>query len=1345
MRRPFYILALLAILPVPSAHAGGYDDCTILEQSSAGITFSYRPGSIRWMESPEGDYPVVSHAAIDRSPGLPPVPGRVVYVALPPGSRTFEAQVISTGEPIRSPNPALASARHPSWTAASVGYPNSRLSVDPIFTMHGVRVARLVLHPLKIESAGGDVILATEMTVQVRYDHAATEGDVGFSPDARDPFIPVLSEVLINPKQGLAWQESDNPERTAAAQSPTDANPFANADRWFAIRTRGDGIVAFTPSDFFSVGVDPATLDPRQFRLFSGPGRQLSDRVTDPPPDFHAVAIRVAGEADGHLDAGDEMDFWADGLNRWEIDSTGRLADVVHRYDRDNVYWLAVDGAFPDPPKRIQTRSAPPQVGALEVFAAADRVRREDERVLRVGTLGYTENYYTRYAGNSPLPQKLDFATINPEPGDPARVEIASWAGFAGRDTARLVINDAPVRPEQVLPSVAEDRTTLTRFRLAPYDPAAGYVLSFTNVGATNYYLDYYSIEYTRRLDLSGGPQKFPAPDSGGALTFVIANATDAEVWDITDPATPVIQTDVARQGSVLRFGAQVAAGARPIYFAARATQKHHPQSVRVVTPVDLHTPGSAADYVAIGPEAFEPATRDFLDYRAGTDGLRTRYVSLEDVYASFSLGISDPVAIRRFLAYAFRHWPRPAPVYALLVGDGTNDFLDVTGAHSVNYVPPYIVPDDNAVTDESYVYFSDRAVLDADARGSDDPFPDMLIGRWPVKTQADVADITAKIKRYESADDLGDWRSRLMLVADDEYGERPNSVRENFHIRDAEAIARNSIPARIDINKIYLTEYPFDNPGCTDPNATVCTKSAARDAIVSGLNAGAVAFDYLGHGNKDQLAHEKVFDRTTDLGRLTNDRTPTALLTFSCSIGFFDDPNGEGLSEELLRMPQGGVVAAVSATRVAAALANAELNEEVFDLLFKRGMTRIAAALYTGKLVRQYFPSLCGSIAPCTDLPCPCENDRGYILFGDPAMRLGIPTQQVRFTSVAPDSLSALSLTHVEGDIVDTSGSVRTDFDGSLSVIVRDAPRHRIHPLEDVPAIEYDLPGGTLYRGQVAVAHGRFAFGFIVPKDIAYGQRGARIQGHATSPSQMAGGAIDSLLLAGTSATVLDTTGPDVHLETAAGEPVVDGFRLAANVGLVAIVHDTSGVNLTGAPGHRLLVSLAGQDHPLVDLTDNFVYDAGAADQGRARFGLEGVGHGPLRLLIKAWDNANNSSVLAVDLEITDPQEAGQFQLTEFLNYPNPFRDQTHFYFRATRAVTEATIRIFTLAGHLIWEANGVKDGDLAWDGRDAVGDAVANGVYLAQIEAKGEILSPEGDKADHTAYKEIKLVVSR
>jgi len=78
--------------------------------------------------------------------------------------------------------------------------------------------------------------------------------------------------------------------------------------------------------------------------------------------------------------------------------------------------------------------------------------------------------------------------------------------------------------------------------------------------------------------------------------------------------------------------------------------------------------------------------------------------------------------------------------------------------------------------------------------------------------------------------------------------------------------------------------------------------------------------------------------------------------------------------------------------------------------------------------------------------------------------------------------------------------------------------------------------------------------------------------------------------------------------------------------------------------------------------------------------------------------------------------------------NYPNPFAEQTFFTYelRGSAPPDEVKIKIFTIAGRQIKEivvpSSEMKIGlnSVFWDGKDADGDEVANGVYLYKLITK-------------------------
>ncbi len=81
---------------------------------------------------------------------------------------------------------------------------------------------------------------------------------------------------------------------------------------------------------------------------------------------------------------------------------------------------------------------------------------------------------------------------------------------------------------------------------------------------------------------------------------------------------------------------------------------------------------------------------------------------------------------------------------------------------------------------------------------------------------------------------------------------------------------------------------------------------------------------------------------------------------------------------------------------------------------------------------------------------------------------------------------------------------------------------------------------------------------------------------------------------------------------------------------------------------------------------------------------------------------------------------------LKDVYNYPNPMKTETVFSFTLTgnQLPQECRIKIYTSAGRVIKEVivpAGIGFNQIQWDGRDADGDYIANGVYFYRVVFKG------------------------
>ena len=169
----------------------------------------------------------------------------------------------------------------------------------------------------------------------------------------------------------------------------------------------------------------------------------------------------------------------------------------------------------------------------------------------------------------------------------------------------------------------------------------------------------------------------------------------------------------------------------------------------------------------------------------------------------------------------------------------------------------------------------------------------------------------------------------------------------------------------------------------------------------------------------------------------------------------------------------------------------------------------------------------------------------------------------------------------------------------------------------------------------------------------------------------------------------------------------------------LIVDVEDSSGLNLTGALGHG--INLSVDNNPAVDLTPYFLYHLESHRSGSLEKQIGPLSTGNHILEIQAWDSFNNLAVTEMEIEVA--REAGGLRVDRVLNWPNPFRDKTtKLTFMVTKVPIDYEIKIFTVGGRQIWDYHGRAINnyvcDAIWNGRDHAGRLVGNGVYLYTVK---------------------------
>ncbi len=1265
-----------------------YDEIEILQSDQEGVVFRY------WVPEPvirktEIDGIDLDQIDLDECvpsdlPGEPRLPVRIVVIGVPLQSE-IEVEILQeesreqTGVNLSSPLRIEESDESPLGYKVSYQeldktlmrdrfFPERMVSWEPPIFLRNQRIVRLKIHPIQYNPRRKAIRYHPQLTISVRFSGGKRETEPQRAE--KDLFERIYRSVLLNYEESKIWRRTEQERRFL---KPGLSYPFGYAENWYKMVVRDNGIYEVDRSMLIQAGAPAGEIDPRTFRIFTGGGKTLPFDNSGSFLELQELSILVSGEEDGSFDSDDFILFYGWSVNDWDYDLSGEGASFyTNPFTRDHIFWLTFgnEASFPQPPKRMEVKSgALVEQHPFSPYKFKARVHMEEDQQCP----DYSDWYWLR---TDSVRMKLSLPGVVPNDTNLLKIKTESV------EQADIRVNQEP----------AEIIDSLSSFTLRVASTSAfhgGIVDTLDFFFSDTVFLDYYEVEYWRKFECHDRQLFFQSPPAQGVVQYEISNLYSSQAWvfDVTDEFEVKVFDPIEIDGEYVRLQDTVEASLRTRYYLVDQSRFKKPASLLLDEVSDLRNVDNRADFLIIAHSDFYHQVQSLKDWRSSFNQMEVKTIRVQDIYDEFSGGLLDPVAIRDFLKYAYQEWQSPVPAFVLLVGDGTYDYKNNLGTGEQTFIPPFTV-DPSSVSDDQYVWFGDTLI--------------MVIGRLPVRSAGEAETVVEKITGYEREPEFGIWRNLITLVADDEW-DKVGVLDDlwRYHTRDSEKLVKYHVPSSFDVSKIYLMEYPFDYKG---------EKPQAEEAIVNSFNSGSLIVNYIGHSNPDLWAHEKVFRTAQDIPKLANGkRLPLAYMA-SCSQGLFFSPFTQGMAEELLRAEGKGAVATISAVLKVTPDDNAALNFKVYDfLLFDSLSMSIGEALYSAKLVRGLD-----------------SNDRRYALFGDPVLRLGIPSLEVKLTQVSPETLSALSLVNIQGEVWERKGDLKADFDGTAQVLCFDSERKNAHEIKtgdtESDYQNYDLPGLVIFRGEALVEGGRFSASFVVPKDISYGGNTARVSVYVFGQNQDGAGAKDSLVVLGSDTTVVDTLGPEMAVRFEENPDFVEGDVIPPSATLQVTLSDEHGINITGELGHGITLVIDQDYQHQLDLTGDFQYDLGSFQKGSLSCQLPNLSSGEHVLNIKAWDSANNSSLLSVRAEVRAQTE---FELSDVMNYPNPFSEETSFYYRLSSPADRVKIEIFTLSGRLIKVIpnSSRKAGtnfSTAWDGRDQDGDRVANGVYIYKVVAE-------------------------
>ena len=1129
----------------------------------------------------------------------------------------------------------------------------------------GLNTATLKITPMK--KAG---VYFQNITIKINFDKNKSE-----YLNASQSQTEFLKDRIINWNMAKSWMQ-------------TEIKSFGRllntlSGRWLQFFLEDDGMFSIPYSSILPLISDISDLNPKSFSIFMSKdlGRSKTQNFNVPiSENIIEIAIVVTGENDLSFDTNDEIIFYGHGPSGFDT-GNNTIAWNQNLYFNSNSCWLFIPDDKTITGKRITTLEKP-QSGILIDYGLSYNHIEQDLFNLEGSGIEWVANSIS-FASSQPVVMDIK----NPKNG----ADITIKSKFKGHSLSEnstanhsLNLTIGSSSGYQIGPTLnwfgsSSRELFVTSSNLNINDGInIFYINNLSEDNNSIPHLDYFELYYSRKLDFES-EYEFYSPVINQNVRFSFLGEKSEETWlwyldDIVNPKAVEVEPN-----GYFNFSPNENRENKFIIFDKSKLNTIDNLSMRTeVNFKTLRNNDLQANYVIIGPEIFRNESQDLLELRAPSI-----FASIEQIYLEFSGGNSDPMGIRNFIQWTQENWRSPQPTCVLLLGDSGYDYRNITGQSSIIIPTIQVQSSRNYATDD----------LLATIYGN---IPEIALGRYPARNESEVANFVEKVISIETNPELGPWRQEVTLVADDAARPEPNHGSINTgksHTLNSEQLYE-IIPKSIITNKLYLIEYPETS----DESVYGVIKPDATQAFFNYLNSGTAIISYIGHGSPYQLAQEKLlsYDRG-DLNKINTGKKLPLWIVGTCSFGYFDDPLTESFAEELIRSKMNAASMIIATSRPITVVGNERYTHDLFESIFKNNVVSndkvgiILQSIKDGSNEAQYFH-----------------------LFGDPAMKLPMPKDTLTSLSINPDTLKTLEV----GSFLGTQDFINGSGDGFL--ILKDASKSVTREYEissQTHSLSFTIPGPTLFRGQFTFSGQTLQSNFRIPQNISYSDQNASLIVYIYDNTNEGISSYNNIYLAGGQSSQ-DNLGPAIFFENFSGQRFENGDHFPKNQILIIRLNDPLGINLTNEIGHEITIN--NLDNLSLDIvTDNFYYDKNSITTGTLEYP---VNDNFINLKVKAWDNANNPSDKSIKLYRSDNEK---LKIYNVYNFPNPFQKETEFIFEVNQNF-DYSLDIYSIGGRRIWTSKGYSlnagINTIKWNGKNAFGEEISNGVYIYRIKIFGE-----------------------
>ena len=1197
-------------------------------------------------------------------------------------------------------------------------------------TIETIEISKKDLKQLPVSSIPNTPSL--KITNAVYRNHS--KGQVEISPIFYENGI--LKKII---RFSVSYRINALSSRASSTTSVVSSN--LKSGNWYRFAIDTTGVHKLNKNFLNSLGVNTSALNPKNIKIYGHGGKSLpllnSDTVSN---DLIENTIQVVGEEDGVFNDDDYILMYAIGPKKYNSDNNSH----INPYSDKSYYYVNIslgNGA------RMSTATQPS--GSADViynsFHNYKFVESDTYNIAKMGRRWFGHRFYVENV------RAFSFDFPNLITSSPVALRVFTAAASESETSMQLSMNGASV---DNLTFIAIDKDNLARS-----DSFSGTVtsgsetinveLSYNNNGnpSARAYLDYISIEAECALTSLGTQFEFKHNDTStqsGNGQFEISNAASiSQVWDISSPYQIQFynNTDADSEFSFkTNLGTlKTYQAVGPDFYVPRRTNATNVPNQDIKGTVFLDAQGEFTDidYLIITPSYLRAQAERLAQINRTQNNLNVKVYTLESIYQEFSSGMQDIGGIRNFVKYVYDNASTPSKKlkYLCLFGDASFDYKDRT-SNNTNIVPSWYSTESFSLI-TSFISDDYFGMMDSnEGTMSNNNKLDIAVGRILAENTQRAKEMVDKVESYYMPETYGNWRNNFLLISDDVDQESDRIIQSTTEIIAEDVKVEKPF---MNVQKIHADSY------VQETSSGGARYTLVNKAIFDALEVGALVVNYFGHGGEDGLAAERIFDKI-NAQELNNPCKLNCFVTVTCEYTKFDNPLRETAGEYLFWNKKGGAISLITTTRKIYIFLGTAFNKTLSQYLFSYGSDE---TMSIGEALRRTKndPAISG------------QSQRRLVFnIGDPAIKLPIANPDIRVTKINDEDinsttqvLKALGPAKIEGTVTDAQGTILSNYNGVLTATIYDKDIQRSTLANDgtrdaagnLILLNFNALGEVIFRGQATVTNGQFAFEFIVPRDITVTEGNGKISLYSKSEAPLSDnrGYNFDIKIGGVNLNAPeDNTGPNINLYMN-DENFVSGGITNEEPTLLANLYDENGINTASGIGHDITAILDGDETNVYKLNDYYVAAIDDYQRGSLSYPLRDLSPGLHTLTLKAWDVYNNASSQDIQFVVFDKDVS--LELTNVLNYPNPFVNYTEFWFNHNSSdILDVSIQIFTVSGKLIKTINGQTNAgskttssvsrDITWDGTDDFGSKIGKGVYVYKLKVRSPITGLQSEKIE-------------